>query len=138
MRGKSVIRRSFLLEQIIKCFARIVTLDALRAATRGERDAVVRLEEVTEVGLDLAADVIGLRFVALIILARIEMAAVLTAVQIFIAVRAFIGARDFGDDFDLASAAMTDHKISRRQPSPFSMGGYSACLHLGQMPGLER
>jgi hypothetical protein len=50
-----------------------------------------------------------LRLGALIVLARIEEAAVFAAMQIGVAMRAGVGAHNLADDFDFSSTVLTNH-----------------------------
>lgn len=90
----------------------------MRAAARRKRHAGIRLEKVAEVRSNFAAHIISLRLAALVILAWIEVAAIFTAVHVSVAVGTLIRARDFADDFDFASAAMTNHKTSHQLSWP--------------------
>lgn len=100
---------SFFLEQIVERLAHVVTLDSLRAAARSERNAVVRLEVFAKISLQFIGHVISLWLAALLASAGIEVAAILATMHIRIAMRAFILAQDFADDFDLSSTVVTNH-----------------------------
>lgn len=101
---------SLLFEQVIEGFANIVALNGWRSAARSQRDALVRLEKIAEVRLQLIAHVLGLTFAALVVFARIEEAAVFTAMHIRIAVWTFVPALDFAYSFDFSTTVMTNHK----------------------------
>jgi hypothetical protein len=105
-----------LLEQFIESLAHIIALDALGAAARGEWHASIWFEVIAEVGLFLITHIIGLGLTALIVFARIEEAAVLTAVHVRITVWTFVCSRNPGDQFDLSSTIMTNHISPYAQP----------------------
>lgn len=70
------------LEEFVECFPHIVSINLLSSTASGERDSIVGLEVVAEVGLELVLHVLCRGLAALIILARIKEAAVLAAVNV--------------------------------------------------------
>jgi hypothetical protein len=84
---------------------------ALRATAAGERHAIVRLEIVAKIGPIFIAHVFGLRFAALIVFARIKEAAIFAAMNVGVAVRAFVCAQNFADDFNFTSTVVTNHNF---------------------------
>jgi hypothetical protein len=103
---------SLLLEEIIKLLANIIALNALSATARGERDAIIRLKIIAEVGLPFVPHVFRLYLGALIVLTRVEKSTILAAVHIRAAVRTFIRSRYFTYQFYLTSTIVTDHNYS--------------------------
>ncbi|NOT64277.1 MAG: hypothetical protein HOP19_29015 [Acidobacteria bacterium] len=74
-----------------------------------QRKIAVGLEVVAKIIARLVAHVFGLRFFALIILGRIEEAAVFATVYFGFAMRAFVAAKNFADNFVIASTVVTNH-----------------------------
>ncbi len=114
-----------LLKELIECFSDVVAIDFLRATPRCQGDAVVWLEIVTKIRFELIAYIFRRWFAALIVLARIEEATVLAAMNVRTAMRTFVRASKLSNYLDLASAIVTDHRLSsqplqmsRRQPQP--------------------
>ena len=83
----------------------------MRPTAAGEWHAVVRLEIIAEVRSIFFAHVFGLWLAALIVFARVEMAAVFATMDVGVAMRAFVCAHDFTDDFNFASAVVTNHNF---------------------------
>jgi hypothetical protein len=100
---------SLFLEQGIERFFHFVLLGRGAAAFFHQDHAIVRLEEVAEVGAAFINDVIGLTFGALITSAWIKEATVFTAVHVRLTMRTFIFAPNCADDLDFASTTMTNH-----------------------------
>ena len=83
----------------------------MRATAAGERHAIVRLEIVAEIGPIFLTHIFGLRLTALIVFARVEVAAVFAAMDVGVAMRTFVCAQDFADDLDFASTVVTNHNF---------------------------
>src|SRR5262245_37020329 len=98
-------------EQIIKSLAHIVAVRALRATAAGERHAIVGLEIVAEIGATFVSHVVSLRLAALIVLARIEEAAIFAAMDVGVAMRTFVCTQYFSNDFNFASTVVTNHNF---------------------------
>jgi hypothetical protein len=86
---------SLLLEEVIKLLANIIALNGLGSTAGGERDAIIRLKIIAEVGLRFVPHVFRLYLAALIVLARVEKSTILAAVHIRVAMRTLIGSRYF-------------------------------------------
>ncbi|MGH9855786.1 MAG: hypothetical protein ACREBD_38620, partial [Blastocatellia bacterium] len=91
--------------------AHVVSVRALRATAAGEGNAVVRLEIVAEIGPIFVAHVFGLRLAALIVFARIEVAAIFAAMDVGVAMRTFVRTQDFADHLNFASTVVTNHNF---------------------------
>lgn len=100
---------SLFLEQGIEGFFHIILTRAGTAASRVQRHAIVGLKKVAEVRTVFISDVIGLGFRALIAFAWIKKATIFAAVNIGLAMRAFIFAPNCANSLDFSSAAMTNH-----------------------------
>lgn len=108
-------RRSLLFEKLVESFSHIVALHGLRAATRSQRNTLVRFKVIAEIRLQFVFDVIGLRFRALIASAWIEETAVFATMHVGIAVRTFVSTLDFAYDFDFSPAVVTNHNAPRKR-----------------------
>lgn len=106
---------SLLLEKFVEGFANVIALDGLSAAARSQRNTFVRLEVIAEIRLQLVFDIIGLRFGALVVSARIEEPAVFATMQVGVTVGTFIPALDFAYDFDLSPTVVTNHNAPRER-----------------------
>ena len=97
------------LEKIVESLAHIVALDGWRATTRSQRNAFVWLEVFAKVRFQFVFDVISLWFRALIVFARVKVAAVFATMHIGIAMRTFVPALHFAYDFDFTTTIVTNH-----------------------------
>jgi hypothetical protein len=102
------IRSLVALKQFVEAAARVI--GALRfGAAFVERYVAVGVEVIAKIIAHLVAHVFSLRLGALIVLARIEETAILATVHFGFAMGAFVAAKDFADDFVIASAIVTNH-----------------------------
>lgn len=104
-----------LFEKLVERFSHVVALHGLRAAARSQRNALVRLEIIAKIRLQLVFDIIGLSFSALVVSARIEEPAIFATMQVRIAMRTFVPALDFAYDFDFTPAVVTNHNAPRKR-----------------------
>jgi hypothetical protein len=100
---------SLFLEQGIKGFFYIILAGTGDAAFRVQRHTIVRLIKVAEVCAVFYRHIIGLGFGALITFAGIKKATIFAAINIGLAMRAFIFAPNCANGLDFSSAAMTNH-----------------------------
>jgi hypothetical protein len=98
------------LEQPIQVLTHVVALYRFAAAF-GQRQAIIRLKVIAKIGLDFIAHIIGLGLAALVAFAGIEEPAVLAAMDVGLAVGAFITAHCLADQFHLTSTIVTNHKL---------------------------
>ena len=103
------LRRALFLEEGVERFSHVIAIRTFCAAFGCQWYPVIGLEIFAEIAAVLIIDEISLTLCALVALAWVEKLAVLAAMHVGIAMRAFVLASDFAEKPYFATTAMTNH-----------------------------